>query len=92
MNKAEKIPLIKRILKVAGHILLGGAAIVVSALFVRFLLAPGVEVVFGVEGPNVRIILRLVTIALFGFAYFAFVKFFEKRSVPELAFSGRNML
>ncbi len=88
----EKFPLIKRIFKVTGQILLGSAAIIAVALIVKFLLDPAVRTIFGVEGPNVKIILRLVTIALFGFAYFAFVKFFEKRPVTELAFRGRNML
>ena len=81
---------LRLILYVAFKTLLAAAILLSAVLFNKFLLFPGLQAVFGFDentGSYIKVLGSLVTMAL---AYWAFVKFYEKRAVTELGFHSRR--
>lgn len=94
----KKSPFLQTLTKTVGHILLAIVAYILAIVMAGRVITPLVLTILAMlteVKPNeiqLHALKGLANLLCIGLAYFAYVKYFEKRQAVELAFSGRYML
>lgn len=83
---------IKKGAKLLGHILLGLAILIAAIVAAKLTIVPIVLMFINLDTEQVHNLGGFADIILTGLFYTAFVRFYEKRRVWELAFQGRAMM